>query len=201
LSESEGIRLHVEGCEACAKRLQQEGTFREALGGLDYEQAPPGLETRIRAAIDADDEHAADRTWGWLDVILSRSVLGTACAALLVAVIAMATPYFISSPDEGDFAGGAPPIAGISDLVQVKGVVVCADCDAHGGSLEEQRRCRTPGLRADNGEVYHFLKTGEEDGELRNLLYSPDRRGARVAVDGRLFRDIGYIQVAQVSSL
>ncbi|NIW35703.1 MAG: hypothetical protein GWN32_03930, partial [Gemmatimonadetes bacterium] len=62
--EHEAMLEHLNGCEGCARRLEvEEGILRGVKAKLDREVAPPGLETRIRAALDAEAPPA--RSGGW----------------------------------------------------------------------------------------------------------------------------------------
>ena len=192
LSESEPVRQHLESCEPCARRARAESAVREAVAATDYHPAPPGLETRIRAALDTAAAAPRRRLVPlWFDRVLSRPVLGAVTAALLVAVGWLAVASF----------SGSNAIAAVS----LQGTLVCADCNAGGVPIEAQRRCKTYGhstaLLTEAGDVVHFVKPDDPDPEVQELLFAPPRRGTRVGIDGRLFRDIGYIEIDHIAEL
>lgn len=88
--ERAGVERHLEGCEACrAERELAEGARRIVRQALAVPNLPPGLETRIDAALDAEAGPAerGHRGWpGWL------------APGMLVAVVALLA-FLVFSPD------------------------------------------------------------------------------------------------------
>lgn len=88
-AEREAVERHLEGCAACrAERDVAAGTRRIVREALPVPDLPPGLETRIGAALDEADRPIEGRRWwrwGWLAPV---------AAALVVMVV------FLSGPPE-----------------------------------------------------------------------------------------------------
>ena len=194
LSETHRIESHLDACQECSTVAASEGNFRETLGGMEYHRTPPGLETRIRSALDAGKDRSRF-AWGmaWL---LSRQVLGAAVAVLFVALVVVSRPGLRE-------AGGTPEIFSTLEAAtgSVKGELVCAGCAPMGVSIEDQRHCRkfghVTGLRAGDGTIWRFV----ERPKISDLLYDPPRRGTRVDVEGRIYQEIQYIDVARLSDI
>ena len=200
LSETDRIRRHVEECQACGKRVGFEGWFRDTLGQLEYHQTPPGLDTRIQAALKEVDDQTDRwrfRVWKWASSLISRPALGTAVAGLLVAVFWLGLP---PSFQDGTIGPGIS-LALAGEVVHLQGHLVCAGCNAAGVPIEEQRHCKKyghmTGLLTSEGDLLNFVNRPE----VQDLLFTPPMRGTEVEVEGRLYEEIGYIDVAQVSNI
>lgn len=200
LSETGKIQRHVEACQACGKRAGFEGWFRDTLGQLEYHQIPPGLDTRIQAAlkeVDDQSDRLRFRAWKWASSLVSRPALGTAVAGLLVAMFWLGLPQGLQN---GAFGPGTS-LALAGEAVHVKGHLVCAGCSAAGVPIEAQRHCKKyghmTGLLTSEGDLLNFVNKPE----VQDLLFTPPMRGTEVEVEGRLYEEIGYIDVSQVTNI
>jgi hypothetical protein len=168
--------------------------FRAALGGV---AAPPGLRQRILAALDEEDRRRP---------ILRRFGRRTAAflrhPGVVVALAASLVLALVLSPLTVQIFGLKPPgIELAAEHVQLQGRVVCYDCALDGISFAGQVACRehghANGLQLPDGVLWRFTLShpGQE------ALLSPAMRGRQIAVEGKLFRSIGYIDVASYSSI
>ena len=183
-AERAACEAHLDACPPCAARLALEDDALDALRtGLARAAAPPGLESRVRASLDA-----AARTrvpWyraGWLAAAASAAVLA----------LALVLPQL-----------SAPVGAGAAGL-HARGVVVTVvdlDCDRAGKDLAHQRDCREPhhvnALKLADGS-YWTIDAGRP--EFRYLLLDREQRGARLRVVGRRLGRSGVIRLESVEA-
>ena len=165
--------------------------FRSVLGGVT---APPGLRPRILAALDEEDRRRASSLGRGLVAFVRHPGVVVALAASLVLA-------FVLSPLTVRIFGLQPAAYGQLALVQLQGKVVCYDCARENVAFEGQVACRAHGhangLRLADGVLWRFTlnQPGQE------ALLSPAMRGRSIAVEGNLFRSIGYLDVTSYSSI
>jgi anti-sigma factor (TIGR02949 family) len=183
--ERERHQAHLDGCHACADRLDAERSFERAIRArLRPATAPPGLETRVRAALrsEASGDRGARVPW-W-----RNAWLATAAAAALAAVLF--------------FVGPVPTFDGPAGSAAFRGRIVDHHCDLYGLTIEQQRDClddaHQNALRLDDGG-YVLLAIDERD--RHGSLLTRDARGLEVEVSGRFFRATRTIAVADVRGL
>ena len=181
------LQAHLDGCEDCAGRLRVEeemlGVLRSRLPRVP---APPGLETRVRAALDGLSS-APRLAW------YRRPVFAALAASLLLAVLLLP-------------GVNAPGIRGLEgDFLKIVGeeiVVVDVDCDHAGRSLAEQRTCSAKHhlnvFKTSDGSYWNINLDREAH---RRLLVDRDMRGHRLVVDGRLFPRILTLQMTGYTDL
>lgn len=167
--QAEALAVHAEACTACAERLVVEDAFLRALRRkLTREPAPPGLQARVRSALERDAVPAT--IWHWLH---APWFMPAAAALVLALVLIPALPAW-------DSLGGVV-------LVEREVTVVDYTCDRAGVSLSQQRQCPL---------VHHLnaLKVGPDDYwiltadqvEASKLMVDPEMRGHRLLVEGEL---------------
>lgn len=193
LSESEGLdcRSHVEACPPCAQRLRfEDGALRALKGKLPRESAPPGLETRIRAALRAGrGEVQAEGAWR-----LRPRWLFASAAAVALALAALAVPALWP----GRLSRGASADRPASGTV----TVVDLACDRAGRSVEEQRRCtdrsHVNALRLADGSYWTIAA---EPAEFRHLRFDARQRGQKLRVAGRLLGGTNEMRIESAEPL
>jgi len=170
--EREALQGHLDACPACARRLQAEdGMLRCLQSVLKRSPAPAGLETRLRACLEAETPRRTN-LFGWL----FSPAFAAAAAAVLLALILV--PGWVPT--------GAPPLA-VNGAVRVAEelTLVDLDCDLAGADTEYQRHCRDPlhinALKTAGGEYWQIAA---ERREFRRLLLEPSLRGRRFHVEG-----------------
>jgi hypothetical protein len=190
LNEAEHLacQAHLDACETCAGVAEEEARLlRVVRSKLSRTPAPPGLETRVRAALRTESDRSRGRSWvgrPWFAV--------TAAAVLLIAVL-VPTLLTTALPD-----GRAGEGARLRERV----MVVDYDCDVMGKSIEAQRKCTHPlhlnALRRANGE---YLYVNPEQEEYRDLLLARDARGLKLVVSGETLPGTTTIRVESVEML
>ena len=185
--EREACQRHLDTCEACASRLRVEDALLSALKAkLSRTPAPPGLETRVRAALREQANPAVHVPWyraSWF--------AATAAAVILMAVLVPS--LVVDSPTDDDGPGV---------LVHEEVMVVDRDCDLAGVGISCQRGCTHPhhinALKLADGSYWTI---NSEDAEFRYLLLDREVRGERLVVRGRLYPDIETVRLTAVESL
>jgi hypothetical protein len=188
------LEAHLERCDECARRLEVERglvtALRRRLGGLAESDAPPGLETRIRAALDAEAGRSA-RAGGSPFAWLRTPWFAAVAASLLLAVLVVPD---LTGPDRSGFAR----VLGMERDV----MVVDLDCDRAGKSIEAQRRCRLRhhlnALKLADGSYVYIALHREDD---PYLLTEPDRRGALLHVKGDYYPALQTLRVRSAREL
>jgi anti-sigma factor (TIGR02949 family) len=181
------LQEHLDGCSGCHRRLQIEDRFLEVLRDrMPRVAAPPGLETRVRAALaEADARHTGG---SWLMRPWFAAVAASALLALLL------------------FPGTGGPGAGVGPtMLAVSGqlvTVVDHDCARAGRTLEEQRKCRMPhhlnALLARDGKYWNLSLDREIN---KMLMLDPEMRGHRLMVDGDLYSAIRTLRIREYRDL
>jgi hypothetical protein len=184
------IRDHAEACPSCARRLQVEASFLRGLQGrLERVPAPPGLETRIRAALRAQAPDAGRGFRSWLG---TPWFAATAAAVLLVGLL-------VGLPELRSPVGASSTA---SFAVRHEGTIVDYDCDRSGIPVALQRDCDHPmhlnALRLADDSYVHFSLEGET---ARALTGDRTLRGAVVAVSGEYYPEIRTVKVERFERL
>jgi mycothiol system anti-sigma-R factor len=185
--DREACQRHLDTCEACAERLRVEDSMlRVVKAKLPRTPAPPGLETRIRAALREQALPEVRLPW-----YRTPWFAATAAAVLLVAVLVPS--LVVDLPPEGDGSG---------ILVREVVTVVDLDCDQAGHSLADQRGCAHPhhinALKLADGSYWAI---GSEEADFRYLLLDRDVRGQQLVVQGRLYPDSHTVRLTAVEKL
>ncbi len=165
--------------------------LRSSLGGVG---APPNLRRRILAALDEEDSRRGSSIARGIVRFLRHPGVVVALAASLVLTLVL-------SPLTVRIFGPAPPGIGQLEKVQMQGRIVCYDCARAEVPFAGQVACRehghANGLQQSDGALWRFTlgHPGQES------LLAPAMRGQQVAIEGILFRSIGYLDVASYSSI
>jgi len=183
--ERQRHQAHLDGCPACAERLDAERSFERAIRArLRPVPAPPGLETRVRAALRSEATGGRGARLPWW-----RSAwLATAAAAALAAVLLSVGPV--------------PRFDGPAGSAVFRGRVVDHHCDLYGLSIEQQRDClddaHQNAIRLDDGD---YIRLAIDDRDRHGALLTRDARGLEVEVSGRWFRATHTLAVTDVRGL
>jgi hypothetical protein len=185
--DREACQDHLDACEPCAAWLRAEESMLRALKAkLPRTPAPPGLETRVRAALREQASPQARVPW-----FRAPWFAATAAAVMLMAVLVPS--LLVDSPADGGDSG-VP--------VHEQVTVVDLDCDQAGYSLDDQRGCAHPhhinALKRADGSYWSI--SGEE-AEFRYLLLDRDVRGRQVVVRGRLYPENHTVRLTAVETL
>ena len=165
--------------------------LRSSLGGV---AAPPSLRGRILAALDEEDSRRSSSRGRGIVRFVRHPGMVVALAASLVLTLVL-------SPLTGRIFGPVPPGIGQLEKVQLQGRIVCYDCAREGVAFAGQVACRAHGhangLQQSDGVLWRFTlgHPGQES------LLAPAMRGRQVALEGTLFRSIGYLDVISYSSI
>jgi anti-sigma factor (TIGR02949 family) len=178
---------HVADCPTCSRRLDFERSMLESLrGAMRAAPAPPGLETRIRAALarEAPTPRGFGRhAWRWAAV---------AAASLLLALWILP-----GSGGELGFGWTRPQvIAG----VERRALLVDHECDRAGREFEAQRRCTDPrhlnALKLPDGS-YWLISPHDE--LSRDWLFRPDLRGREVSFRGDYYPRLETVRLTSLA--
>jgi len=162
-SERREFESHLDGCADCARVLEVERGFLDALKDrLPRQAAPPGLETRVRAALHAEAPDPARLAW-----YRTPWFAATAAALLLLVILVPSLPTDPPGP------AGAP--GEVTHVVAQDVTVVDLDCDRAGMSLEYLS------LEADLDERLSAAEPGDLERELAALRQFRHRQVLRVA--------------------
>ena len=182
------LQEHLDACPGCSRRLEiEDGMLRALRARLEPTPAPPGLETRIRAALAEQSPAPAAIAW------YRRPWLAAAAASLTLAVLLF----------QGvDWPGIDSSRRGVVEVSWKVVTVVDRDCDKAGASYAQQLRCRRAdhlnALKVSDGNYWHL----SADQELsRRLMLDRTMRGKRLAVDGELYSAIHTLQLARYRQL
>jgi hypothetical protein len=178
---------HLNGCVACARRLEvEDGFLRVVRAHLRPVAAPPELATRIRARLSQIAPDPGRRAWyrePWAAAIAASTLL-----ALLVL-----------SGSGGAFDAS---LAGLIEIGGRQALVVDHDCDRAGRPIGEQRRCRVAGhvnvLRIAHG-TYWYVSL--DDPAVRSRFLEPAMRGHRLVVTGQLYPRIHTLHLERFEDL
>lgn len=180
-AQRQALQEHLDGCADCARRLELEDGFLRALKArLPRHVAPPGLETRVRAALDetASSEHVE-----WY----RRPWFAAAAAAVLLAALIL--------PGLGD-PGYQPGPQGAVLIEGREVLVVDRECDRAGRSMDQQRRCTHPlhvnALKLAGGNYWNLAADEEA---ARQMLLDRDLRGSRLVVSGQYYPGLHTLHV------
>jgi hypothetical protein len=179
------LQAHVDGCPDCARRLEiEDGLLSAVRARIAGVPAPPGLETRVRAALTAEAPPSAG---AWY----RRPVWAVLATAALLAVLML--PGF-------DGARRSRP-----DAVEVEGrvvLVVDMECDRAGRNYNQQKGCRKTHhlntLKTNDGRYWSFNLDRESH---RKLLVDPGIRGHRLRVEGKFYPELRTLQMTQYTDL
>ena len=180
------LQSHLDACADCARRLEIEDALLKAVkSGLARVPTPPGLETRVRAALAQErDRRLAPARW------FRAPWLAAAAASLLLALLLL--PGFNS--------GTAAP--GEAVRVEHDVMVVDRDCDHAGRSLDAQRKCllrhHLNVLKLSDGT---YMNIDLEHASNRALLVDPAARGRRLHVVGDYYPAIHTLRVERADPL
>ncbi len=185
--DREACQRHLDACEPCAARLRaEESLLRTLKAKLPRTPAPPGLETRVRAALREQAAQGVRLPW-----YRAPWFAATAAAVFLMAVLVPS--LLVESP---------PPVDGRGVPVHEEVMVVDLDCDQAGYSLDDQRGCLHPhhvnALRRADGSYWSI---SAEEAEFRYLLLDRDVRGRQLVVRGRLHPENHTVRLTAVETL
>lgn len=177
---------HLHGCDGCQRRLALENGFLEVIRArMPRVPAPPGLETRVRAALESSGPRASAGSW------LSRPWFAAVAASLLLAILLV--------PGIGDPVGLVRSVTAVSGQIVT---VIDRDCAEAGYSIEQQRRCRMPHhlnvLLRDDGSYWNLSLDREIN---KMILLDPEMRGHRLVVDGDLYGAIHTLGIRDYRDL
>jgi anti-sigma factor (TIGR02949 family) len=180
--EREEFQEHLDACAHCAGVLRVEDGFLRALKArIPREQAPPGLETRVRAALRAEAPEPRRLAW-----YRTPWFAATAAALLLVVIL-------VPTLDTGEHRA---PLRGVVQVADQAVVVVDLDCDRAGKTLEEQRRCKHPhhvnALRTRDGR-YWFISPDQE--AYGAMIHDRSMRGRRMVINGVYYPAINTVHI------
>jgi hypothetical protein len=172
--ERVGLQEHLSACERCGRLLEVEDVFLAGLKArMAPAEAPPGLETRIRASLR---EAASPRRGGVVSWLRAPWFAATAASLLLAALL---VPGIVDGPG----VDADPPAGAIHVLMQA--TLVDRECDRAGHSFADQRRCAHPdhvnALKLPDG-AYWLI--GETPVDGIQLATDRDLRGHRFRVEG-----------------
>jgi anti-sigma factor (TIGR02949 family) len=183
---------HADACKACSRYLEVETSFRRALKNrLASEEAPAGLETRIRAALEDEAPTVRRSPWAWLT---SPAFAAQAAAVILLGVLAWV------AVDPGSLPGGsAPGSSAVQRLVSKVFTIVDHDCDRMGATPEQQQACRDERhlnvLKSADGQYYHV----NLDRPLaREIVLDRAQRGRTVVISADFYPDIQTLRLTRV---
>jgi mycothiol system anti-sigma-R factor len=187
-ADRQALQAHLDGCEDCARRLEIENAFLSALKTkLGREPAPPGLETRIRAALERErtPRRAAALQW------LQAPWFAAAAAFVLLAVLLV------------PWSGRNSPLPSRDVLhVEREVTVVDRDCDRTGRTIAAQRKCQLHRhlnvLKLADGTYWNISL--DQEG-YRGLMVEPEMRGKRLLVVGDYYPRIQTLQVHRTRDL
>ncbi len=194
------LQAHLDSCEPCARRLEMETGLLETLkNALPREKAPAGLETRIRAALDAAEAADMADTRGkspiatfagwWRDPKWATMAAMLLLAALIVPLVRQA-----GREGNGVEATALPAI--------YNGVIVDHDCDRQGLSILKQRDCpdRTHlnALKLADGTYLHF---NLYQSRYTRFVTDPGMRGREVSIEGTVYPDIQTLEILNLQEV
>jgi anti-sigma factor (TIGR02949 family) len=188
------MQAHLDSCEPCARRLEMEARMLLTLKrALPVEKAPEGLETRIRAALDAAGTErkspvATFAGW-WRDPKWATLAAMLLLAALIVPLVRQ--------------AGGEGSGAGASALPEIyHGMIVDHDCDRQGLSILMQRDCQDHthlnALKLANGTYLHF---NLYQSRYTRFVTDPATRGREVSIEGTVYPDIQTLEILNLQEV
>lgn len=183
------FHAHLDACADCARRLDVENGFLRALQNrLVREALPPGLETRVRAALRAEGQQRRSAL-GWL----RRPWVAATAAAVILTVLLI--------PGIDDLRPQPPTAAAVRQVAR-EVIVVDLDCDRAGHTLEQQRGCRNRrhlnALRTDEGVYWNI---SQDHPASRDLLLDREMRGHRIRVEGDYFPAIHTVLLSHHQDL
>lgn len=183
------LHAHLDACPDCARRLEVEDGFLRALRTrLVRAPLPPGLETRVRAALRAESAQAPSG-FAWL----RRPWVAATAAAVLLTVLLI--------PGIDDLRPQRVDAAAVMRVAQ-EVVVVDLDCARAGRTLEQQRGCghrrHLNALRTDDGTYWNI---SQDHPASRELLLDRDMRGHRIRVEGDYFPGIHTVLLSHHQDL
>ncbi len=185
--ERAALQAHLDACADCARRLEIEQVFAGAVrSGLERIATPPGLETKVRAALAEETARTrAPNRW------FRAPWLAAAAASLLLALLLVP-----------DFPGTATGDAGAVTHVEHDVTVVDYDCDRAGRTLEQQRKCQLRhhlnALKLADGS---YLNIDLDREAHRAMLVDPVARGRRLHVVGNYYPRIRTLHVERADPL
>ena len=104
--ERRAVEDHLTGCPECARAYEAQEGLRARLHGAGTYAVPPGLEARVRAALDAQTRRAPVRPWQSYTRLAASYVLA---AGLGAAVAAGALARSVASTRPSAAAAAAAP--------------------------------------------------------------------------------------------
>lgn len=187
-SERRALQDHLDACPKCAARLEVEESFLRGIKArLVRTPAPPGLETRIRAALQQQSVSVRGSS-AWF----RAPWFAAAAASLLLALLLV--PWTDSPFD----AGQSTPVLQVEEEV----TVVDQECDRAGLSYPQQRGCRNDrhlnALKLRDGTYWNI---GLDKETSRDLLLDAHMRGHRMLVRGDLYPAIRTLKLSGVWDL
>jgi len=181
------LEEHLVVCRCCADRLALEESMLAGLRArLGRGEPPPGLETRIRAALR--EGRVAGVVASWFRAPLAVAAIA---ASLLLAMLLLPLDGALGNPQRG---------AGVAFSGEV--IVVDLDCHRAGKTLVQQRACRHDkhinALELPDGRVWNLSLA---QALARDLALDRDLRGHRMAMTGEYFPRLDTLWVKSTADL
>ena len=171
-----------------AYHYQAQELAESDLRKLTTEEAPAGLEDRIRSALETEAPGVGRGALGWLR---THAFAAQAAAVLLVGFL-----FFVPI---GEVPPPGPEGASVIHLVNKPLTIVDHDCDRAGRTPEQQRACRHNNhlnvLKAGEGQYFHI----NTDAPLgREIVLDPAQRGRFVVVNADYYPDLRTVKLISV---
>lgn len=187
-AERRALQDHLDDCPRCARLLEVEESFLRGIKArLVRTPAPPGLETRIRAALE--HERAPGRgAAAWF----RAPWFAAAAASLLLALL------LVPRSDAPVDPAHSTPVLQVEEEV----IVVDLDCDRAGLGYAGQRACLNErhlnALKLQDGTYWNISLDKETS---RDLLVERSMRGHRMLVRGDLYPAIRTLKLSRAQDL
>ncbi len=185
--DRETLLEHVERCGSCERLLEVEDALLRALKRrLPRDEAPAGLEVRIRESLAAEAPATPHGGGSWLR---TRGASALAATLLLAALV---VPSILDRATPGEWVGSKVRVVRPATIVD-------HDCDAAGRTLSEQRECR-------NARHINVLKISDDTywnvnldhPSARDIVLEPSQRGRRIVVEADFYPELHAVRLIRV---
>jgi mycothiol system anti-sigma-R factor len=203
------VQDHLDTCGACFDRSQVEEAFRRAIRACaPVEACPPGLEDRLRRALDAEDAWPAGANARGRAGRPSPRLLGIGLAAAAALAVA-----WVLLPLRGSGSGRGGEAAAVANPIQIEGRLFCLGCllgrqrprdpagrvllPGEGGVLDDRGLHDRLLFMSDAGDTWELAPSQVAAGAVRNH----DNDGRAVTLIGTALPAVKVIEVARLSFL
>ena len=178
------LQAHVDSCESCSSYLEVERSFLRGLRKrLKKEEAPAGLEARIREALEREAPAVRWSEWVW-----PRSAVASALAAAVLLVALIFIPRTLVSQEH-------PGAMRVNRAV----TIVDGDCDKAGATIAQQMACRDARhvnvLKVADGMYWNV---NLDRPAARDIVLDPRQRGRRVVVEADYYPVLRTVHLIRV---